>query len=521
MGQYLNPGNNDFKEILEEKYVDKSMLIDFVNQNLNKKTSKLICVSRPRRFGKTFASFMLSAYYDKSCDSHELFKGLNISKTDSYETNINKHNVIYLDITRFIGPEKDISNIVNSINKKVSIELIENFPIQTDSYYLPDVLDKITLKYGERFIFIIDEWDAIYRQFKNEIRVQEKYVELLRDLFKSPTTGKSITAAYMTGILPIVKYDHQSAVSDFKEYTMTDPRQLAPYYGFTEEEVEKLCEEHSMSFDLMKEWYDGYELNGYSLYNPRSVVEAIDCRRYGNYWTRTSGYDEIKKYLEYDQVTNEDLMKLLSGKSIEVDINTFKNDLIHLDSKDKIFTLLIHYGYFTYDEDTETIRIPNKEIHKEFISTVKESKYTNLSKMIIHSKELIQSTINREEKKVSKAIEYTHSMINNPENYNSEEALRVTIKMAYIASIDHYAYFEELPSGKGYCDIAFIPKDNVQSPILLFELKWNKDTEEALSQIKDKTYSQRLEQFQKEILFIGINYDANTKEHTCKIEKCH
>lgn len=517
MGIYLNPGNISFKEKSSMNYVDKSLLIDFVNGTLGT-NQKLICCSRPRRFGKSYAATMLCAYYDKSCDSRELFDSLEISRTTGYETHLNKYNVIYLDITTFCDNVKDRSKIIETIHKKVIEELTEYFSIETESETIPFVLDEITNYCGERFYFIIDEYDAVYRQFKDDYVLQEEYVAFLRGLFKSPTTAKSVIGAYITGILPIKKYNHQSAVSDFIEYTMTESGELSTFFGFTNEEVKKLCNKSEMDFEEMKEWYDGYVLDGKEIYNPKSVMEAIRLKSFDNYWTRTSEYAEIKPYLETNGVTQDELLSLLKGKSVLVNINTFQNDMIHLDTKDRVFTLMIHLGYFSYNKKIKKISIPNKEIRQEFVDTLENSKYPMLTEFICRSRNLLDSTKEMDEEMVCMQIEFVHSMLNNPKNYNSEEALRSTIKMAYITGVDEYYYFEELPSGTGYVDIALIPKEKNEK-VILFELKWNKDTSKALSQIDNRNYKQKLEQMGNGILFVGINYDAESKKHTCEIKE--
>lgn len=279
MGDYLNIGNAGFAAITKGLYVDKTEMISFINSTLGT-TDKLTCVSRPRRFGKSFAAKMLCAYYDKSCDSEALFADYKIAQDASFKEHLNKYDVIYLDITWFIsnaGSADGVKNIVKMLQYEVIQELCAAYPNVETQHTLPKMLSKITDATGNKFIIIIDEWDALFREVKEDTVLQEEYIQLLRGLFKSSgQTDKMIEAAYMTGILPIKKYGNQSAVSDFREYTMIAPRKLAEYVGFTEAEVKTLCRQNGMDFNEMRHWYDGYTFSRLkSVYSPNSVMEAI------------------------------------------------------------------------------------------------------------------------------------------------------------------------------------------------------------------------------------------------------
>ncbi len=520
MGTYLNLGNAGFETIRNSLYVDKSGLIAFMNHRINT-VNKLICVSRPRRFGKSFAAKMLCAYYDHSCDSHHLFYDLEIAGDPSYKQHLNQYPVLYLDITWFISNAGDIKNTVFCMQQKVIDELRELYPEAKREQTLPETLEKIHIRTGARFIIIIDEWDALFREAKEEVRLQKEYIQLLRGLFKSSQTDKMIAAAYMTGILPIKKYGTQSALTDFKEYTMVSPKRLSGFMGFTEAEVKGLCQDYHMDFETMKTWYDGYSCcQMKSIYNPNSVVEAVQNGEYGTYWTETETYESLKIYIDMNEDgLKESLIQMLGGGEQQIDIGTFQNDMTSMKTRDDILTLLIHLGYLSYNSETKSVRIPNEEIRQEFIRSVRSGRHRELAKMISMSEQLLKDMLSMDGDAVAAAVEAVHSAGTAPIFYNNEQALRSVVRFAYISCVDEFQEIQELPSGIGYADIVYLPKRGSAMPALLIELKWNKGADSAITQIKNRHYPQFLEGWGGEILMVGIRYDATTKKHTCKIER--
>ena len=241
IGKYLNIGNAGFRSIRNSEYVDKSGLIDFMNRCLNT-PQKLICVSRPRRFGKSFATKMLCAYYSRGCDSRDLFADLKIAEAASFEQNLNQYDVIYLDITLFLSTLKQSDMLVAQIEQEIIDDLAQSYPEIAVEHRLVDSLCKMNQITGRKLILIIDEWDAMFRECKGADEILDNYILLLRSLFKSSLTDQLFAGVYMTGILPIKKYGHESAVSDFYEYSMVEPRPLQEYIGFTTEEVKSLCQ---------------------------------------------------------------------------------------------------------------------------------------------------------------------------------------------------------------------------------------------------------------------------------------
>lgn len=403
MGNYLNIGNAGFSAVREGIYVDKTGLISFMNRILGTR-DKLSCVSRPRRFGKSYAAQMLCAYYDKSCDSRKLFEDLAISKDPSFETHLNQYNVIYLDITGFVSRAfvaGTMSRIVQELQKEVIRELCAACPEAEKKEYLPDMLYDISQMTGEKFIFIIDEWDALFREAKADTFSQDCYIQLLRGLFKdSGRTDKMIAAAYMTGILPIKKYGTQSAMTDFREYTMLAPKRLAEYVGFMEPEVRALCEQYGMDFEEAKKWYDGYSFSRVkSIYNPNSVIEAVKSGEFGNYWTQTETFETLRIYIDMDEDgLKEAIIQMLGGARIKIDVGAFQNDMTTIKGRDDILTLFVHLGYLAYDMSSRSVYIPNEEIREEFVRAVTHGRHTEIAKLIRGSDALLDETLNRDDK---------------------------------------------------------------------------------------------------------------------------
>ena len=520
MGNYLNVGNAGFTAVTKGIYVDKTELIAFINSTLGT-MDKLTCVSRPRRFGKSYAAKMLCAYYDKSCDSEALFANYKIAEDESFRLHLNKYDVIYLDITWFIANVSEIKDTVQILQKKVTEELRAAYPEVKQENTLPETLAAINGATGNKFIIIIDEWDALFREAKHDAELQKEYIQLLRGLFKSSLTDKMIEGAYMTGILPIKKYGTQSAVTDFREYTMLKPKKLAKYVGFTEPEVVVLCQKYGMNFEKAKKWYDGYSFSRIkSVYSPNSVIEAMKNEEFGSYWTRTETYESLQVYIDLNQDgLKEAIVQMLGGARIRIDAETFQNDMTTMKRKDDVLTLLVHLGYLAYDADAKSVFIPNEEVRQEFVRAVTTGRHKEVARLIQNSDYLLEQTLSMNEDAVAAAIEEAHSAGTAPLFYNNEQALRSVIRFAYISCVDEFIKIEELSSGRGYADVVFFPKRSSSMPVLLIELKWNKTEDGAIIQIKNNGYPQVLKDYGGDILLVGINYDVKSRKHTCKIEK--
>lgn len=529
MGVYINPGNGGFAEVLRSKYVDKSGLISLINQTIGTK-QKLTCVSRPRRFGKSFAAQMLCAYYDDACDSHPLFDDLEISQSLDYEKHLNQYHVIYLDVTGFISEMrkygKGIADVPRMITDALEQELKTICSAAESAGSLSEGLIRFVKTTGRKCVFIIDEWDAMIREAKNESEAQERYLNMLRGWFKNGNfTPEVVAAAYMTGILPIKKDGSQSAISDFNEYTMVKPRQYGQYVGFTEAEVASLCDEYAVDFQTMKQWYDGYSFQGVgSVYNPNSVMKAITNHDFDTYWTETSAAESLMEYIskDYSGLTKT-VAELVGGIKVKVDTNGFANDLTTFRGKDDVLTLLTHLGYLAYDANEKIVEIPNEEIRLEFSKSIREVRHEETMRRLRESEQLIYDVIHGQEEAVAAQIEKIHAEETTPLHYNREESLRSVIKLAFYTYKDHYLQWEELPAGNGFADVLYLPKKNSEYPALVIELKWNMSAEGAIQQIRDKHYPDALKDFGGEVLLVGINYDkdapAGQRKHTCVIQR--
>lgn len=408
------------------------------------------------------------------------------------------------------------------IKQRLTQELSEEYPhLKTDESFCATLLSAVELT-GNKFIMIIDEWDAPIRETPE---IQKIYIEFLRTLFKNgSTTDRIFAAVYMTGILPIKKDGSQSAISDFKEYTAVKPRKFAGYVGFTEAEVQRLCEEFQCDFGMMKKWYDGYCFRDVgSVYNPNSVMEAIHNDEFDSYWVQTSAAESLMGYISLDfDGLSRTVAELIGGGEVKVDTKGFANDLVTFRNRDDVLTLLIHLGYLAYDEVTEKAHIPNEEIRMEFVKIVRDVKRDDTLIRVRESEQLIIDTIHGNAQAVAAQIEKIHAE-EAVLHYNSEQSLRSVIKRAYFSFGDEFVLFEELPAGDGYADVVYLPKKDSMLPALLIELKWNKTAEGAIKQIKDRHYPAAVQEYGGEILLVGINYDkeapAGKRKHTCVIEK--
>ncbi len=520
MGLYVNPGNRAFREAVNSTiYVDKSGLISYTDSVLNTK-QKYVCVSRPRRFGKTMAADMLAAYYSRGCDSKEVFAGLLAAQSEAYKENLNRHNVIRLDVQQFLFHESHLEIFIRKMQEAVIKELGEVYGncFEVDLYGLPDVLKQVYASTGEGFIFIIDEWDCVFRIAKEDTKAQKEYLDFLRGLFKGQDY---VELAYMTGILPIKKYGEHSAINIFDEYSVTDLAELAEFFGFTESEVCNLCTENKVDFSMLKEWYDGYLLNGLHIYNPKSVVDVMRRKKFKSYWTGTETYEALKVYIErnFDGL-REAVAGMLGNARCRIDPMTFQNDMTTFHTKDDVLTLLIHLGYLTYDEDTSEVFIPNKEVEQEFMRAVKVGGWGRLMETLNRSEELLKSTWELDGDAVAKGVEEARRDTASIIQYNDENSLACALCAAYAASQAYYAKpLRELPGGRGFADVVYIPLRNVDRPALLIGLKWNKSAEGAIRQIKDKKYGDWLKSYTGDILLVGINYDKKKDIHECIIEK--
>ena len=555
MGTYLNPGKQNYEMALNsEIFVDKSGMIQYLNAVLNTQ-QRFVSVSRPRRFGKSMAADMICAYYDREADSRELFEDSQLSRTKAFrkgkqevqwDSFLGKFDVIYLVMTDFINSERDVHEGLRLIRERILDELSEAYPgVKYDPNDLFFSMDRFYRKSKTSFVVIIDEWDAVFREYKEDEAGQTKYLDFLRDWMK----GKSyISLAYMTGILPIKKYGKHSALNMFIEYSMMFPRQLARYTGFIEEEVIRECNRYGRDFEAVKDWYDGYDVSDvippdpdhkeqrisgkplkavrYALYSPLSVVEAITTGIIKDYWNQTENYEALADYIRKDYDGLKDAVALLmDGGRIKIDTSTYQNDMTTFHSRDDVLSLLIHLGYLAYDDESSEVFIPNREILDEFRTSTKTDEWIDTFESFRISQDLLKATWSRDADRVAKLVEKAHDKAGN-KTYHDEAALSYAIRYAYYAGQKYYTILPEVDSGKGFADLILIPSPEYpDKPALVIELKYDKNADGAIAQIKRRNYPDRLVHYKGNILLIGINYDKDIsnenlqfKHHTCVIE---
>lgn len=478
---------------------------------------------------------------------------------------LNQFDVIKIVMTDFIKEKIDVEKSLEKMQKLIVRDLKKQYS-DVDYFDTDDLIQSMEDVYselGKSFVIIIDEWDAVFRERKNDKDGQTLYLDFLRDWLKDKSY---VALAYMTGILPIKKYGKHSALNMFDEYSIIAPLQFARYTGFTEEEVKDLCQKYRRMFDTIKEWYDGYEVSDiippdpgyeeqkmtgkekeakkYSLYSPLSVVKAVSNGVIQNYWNKTESYEALAEYIRmnYDGLKDA-VVLMMDGGSVKVNLGTYQNDMTTFNGRDDVLALLIHLGYLKYNSDTKEVSIPNKEILDEFKSSTKSEEWIGTFTSFKKSQELLNATWNLNEEKVAELLEWFHDTAEN-KTYNSEAALSYAVQMAYYAGQKYYTTIQELDSGKGRwmsgghpfsadrsgaetCDLVYLPAPkHPDKPALLIELKYDKTIKTAADQIREKNYPQKLEHYKDNILLVSINYDKDVgsndvlyKHHSCRIEK--
>ena len=532
MGIFIHKGNSSFAESRNGEYVDKSPLIAHINATLNSER-RFSCVTRSRRFGKSMAAKMLCAYYDRTCDSSGLFADLDIASQDSetgqfrypsYPVYLNQFHVLYVDMTQFVTRYRDTpQDIVARMQADIQTELLETFGHLTSK---PDddlmlTLQRTAQATGVKFFVIIDEWDALFRDFPGYASAQDEYINLLRRMFKDESASAVFAGAYMTGILPIKKYKTQSALNNFIEYSMVQPRQLDSFFGFTQSEVQALCEKHGMNYDDMARWYDGYRIGREpSVFNPNSVIQAVYSGECDSYWASTAAYDNVNQYIKMNfDGLKDDVIKMLAGGRCKVNTTSFLNDMAIINNKDDVFTVLIHLGYLAFDKQNKECYIPNKEVGDEMVNAVNTSDWTRVSAALEASERLLQATLDGDEAAVAAGIDRAHDENTSILSYNDENSLACVISIAYYYARNEYVMHRELASGKGFADMVLMPRRHVAKPAMVIELKYNKEVDAAIAQIKSKRYEAIPRDYAGEVLLVGITYDRATKRHACRIEK--
>ena len=522
MGIYLNSISSYSlykSEYTRPYFVDKSSLLKELIP-LAEQGNAHICITRPRRFGKTVMANMIGAFFSKGVESSDVFDRLQISADKDYRKHLNQHNVIYIDFSKMPGNCKSYMEYITRIEERLKRDLlkvyseIEIYP--EDSLW--DILESIFIEYnGQKFIFIFDEWDCIFREYKQDKEAQEIYLDFLRDMLKDKSC---IALAYMTGILPIKKYGTHSALNMFDEFSMINPGPLASYVGFTELEVAALCTDYHMDLDEIKAWYNGYSFEKIpSIYNPRSVVSCMRFGKIGNYWNQTETFEALQIYIDMNfEGLKDDVLSMIAGESVPVNTGSFTNDMTTFRTEDDVLTLLIHLGYLSYDYENKTVKIPNNEVREEYVNSVSVSDWGEISKALKNSADTLQAIWQGRPEQVALGIQQAHFETSHIQ-YNDENALSYTVSLALYAARNFYTIHREFAGGKGFADMVFLPRKKFpDKPALVIELKWDHSAQGAITQIKQKQYCESLKEYHGNLLLVGINYDTKSRIHTCKIE---
>ena len=522
MGMYVNPDNRLMTIAINGKiFVDKSEILNVLNENFDTE-GRFMCVSRPRRFGKTMVGNLVSAFYSKGADSRAIFEKLKIAGTPNWDERLNKMNVIQFDMNAFYSRFRKKGNVITNLTSVIVRDMIKEFP---DVHIEPDdeLSQAIISVYEETqvpFVVIIDEYDVLVREKVSGEEFAD-YLAFLNDLFKSPDCGKAIGLAYITGIIPIVRDRIQSKLNNFKEYTMLRPQTLAPYIGFTLEEVQDLCNRFGMDYDECLRWYDGYHLTDLvSVCNSNSVCEAISNGQFDDYWTQTGAYTALNDYIDgnYEGI-REDIATMVGGGEVEVDAGTYLNTLDSIESKDDVFTYLIHLGYLAYNRKEKTCSIPNGEIRMEWERALKRTvNYRPIVKMIENSKRLLAATLDGDAEVVAQTLDKAHRDVTSPLTYNNEGSMQSAIGLAYFYATTQYTVVKEFHSGKGYADMAFIPYVPNRIPMVV-EFKIDQNPERGLKQIVSNCYTDAFEDLHGPVVLVAISYNKQDKSHSCKIER--
>lgn len=520
MGIYLNPTDKSFRISRRSKiYVDKSGLISYLNGVLDTE-QRFVCVSRPRRFGKSMAANMVAAYYTRSRDAKESFRGLKIEQDDSFAIYANQFDVVKINMQEFLSQSHGMEEMLLRLKRFVLQDIVREYPADDylDVQDLSTTMADIYARTERSFVIVIDEWDCIFREYRGGSEAQKLYLDFLRDWLKDKSY---IALAYMTGILPIKKYGTHSALNMFTEFSMENPRELTEFVGFTAEEVKCLCSRYHMDYDECQSWYDGYSfLRQKGIYNPHSVVEAMTSGVYDTYWNKTETYEALQSYINMNfDGLRDNIIRLLAGSRVRISTGRFANDMTTFSGMDDVLTLLVHLGYLAYDFSTAEVFIPNQEIAIEYENAIDYDHWGQIVQAIEKSDHLLDATLAKDCPAVANGIAAAHLETSHLQ-YNDENALSYTVALAYYSARKQYHIVREMPAGKGFADLVFLPREMYGDyPAIVIELKWDKGADTAIRQIREKEYGSALKEYAGKILLVGINYDKKSRRHSCRIEE--
>ncbi len=532
MGMFLNSqiSYKAYKAAIKDPYfVDKSELIGELIPLLGRR-NRYVCITRPRRFGKTVMANMIGAFFEKTQDKN-LFDGLAVSRNKMYTQYLNKYDVVYIDFSR--GPElctsyqAYITRIIDGLKKDFRDEFPE---VEADNAKaIWDILQEINEKTNKTFIFVMDEWDAVFHMHFVKEEDRKEYLLFLKYLLKDQPY---VEFAYMTGVLPITKYSSGSELNMFTEYNMVEAEKFGSYFGFCDEEVDRLyqiyqelTETPRFSREDLRLWYDGYYTAvGKRLYNPRSIVLALTDNQLRNYWTSSGPYDEIFYYIRNNvEAVRDDLVLMAAGERVTADIGQYAANSMEIGSREQIYSAMVVYGLLTYADGK--VFIPNKELMTQFNEMLlSKDSLGYVYQLARKSEQMLQATLSGNTKVMEEILQFAHDSEAPILSYNNETELSAVVNLCYLAARNRYRVEREEKAGKGYVDFIFYPERR-DGDCLILELKVDNTPEDAIKQIKDKKYALRFQgklgeaqKYTGRILAVGIGYSRKTKKHCCKVE---
>lgn len=538
MGTYLNsitPYTLYKSESLSPYFVDKTLMLRELFPYVSA-GNRHICITRPRRFGKTIMANMISSFFQKASDSSDVFDSLAISQVDNYRRYKNQYNVIRIDFSKMPRNCDSYTQYIERIEALLIEDVKEAFPQVkiNEADAVGDILESVFVQCGEKFIFVLDEWDFIFhRDFINEID-KEKYVAFLSNLLKD---RPYVVLSYMTGILPIAKYSSGSELNMFAEFTMVNSPMFGEYFGFTDDEVDDLyrryiveCDrqhkEKSVTRKGLRDWYNGYYTkSGERVYNPRSVVFALQFNNLANYWTSSGPYDEIYYYIRNNiSDVRDDLALMISGESVTAKIQEYAATSMNLSTRDEIYSAMVVYGFLSYLNGK--VCIPNRELMEKFDELlVKNESLGYVYRLAKESEKMLKATLAGDTLTMERILEFAHNTEVPLLSYNHETELSAIVNLVYLAARDSYRVEREDKAGTGYVDFIFYPYDTTADCIIL-ELKVDHTPDEAIAQIIDKKYALKFmpklagqKIYTGRILAVGIGYWKESKKHSCKVEE--
>ncbi len=534
MGKYLNSRVpfEVYKEIAGTRFfVDKSLLLEDILNAAEIDGQKYLCITRPRRFGKSVMAGMVAAFLGKAVDAGDLFERLYIAGKENYRAHLNKHNVIYIDFSEVPRDCSNYRQYIARIQDGMNNDLVRAYDdlVIDTTRATWDIMTDIFQEKGEKFVFVMDEWDAVFHMSFISQEDKEDYLLFLKSLLKGKVY---VELAYMTGVLPIAKYSSGSELNMFVEYDMTVMERFSDCFGFLEDEVDtlfaiylKTTKEPKISREELEMWYDGYyTATGARLYNPRSVVCALVNNQLANYWTSSGPYDEIFFYVKnnVDDI-RDDLVLMIAGEGVEAKIRNYAAVSMELNTKDEIYSAMVTYGLLTYMDGK--VFIPNKELMDKFNAFLMNKESLGyVYRLANASKRMLAATLCGNTDVMAEILEFAHNTETPIFSYNSEIELSAVVNLVYLAARDKYRVEREDKAGKGYVDFIFYP-ERKNGDALILELKVDSTPEEAIMQIKDKNYALRFKgklgekpKYRGRILAVGISYSTKTKEHSCKVE---